>query len=217
MSRLIAERILDISDSFLQNILPYFSDEIDPGASDIDNYLKINGELRIKDNANIYEMMKELSPDKLWEGSWLRLKGSESMAGYADHRSYLYKGSLVDEQDHMGIDLASTANSPVQAANTGKIIFAERNGIYGNMVVIDHGQGIASLYGHLSDILVTKDQDVIKGDIIGHTGRTGLAGGDHLHFSMLVHGVFVNPIEWWDDHWIQDNITSKLELIEGQQ
>lgn len=208
---------LDVSDSFLQNVLPYFSDEIDPGASDIDNYLKINSELRIKDNEIIYEMMKDLSPDKLWEGSWLRLKGSESMAGYADHRSYLYKGSLVDEQDHMGIDLASTANSTVQAANNGKIIFAERNGIYGNMVVIDHGQGIASLYGHLSDILVTKDQDVIKGDIIGHTGQTGLAGGDHLHFSMLVHGAFVNPIEWWDDHWIRDNISSKLELIEGQQ
>jgi len=52
---------------------------------------------------------------------------------------------------------------------------------------------------------------VKKGDIIGNTGTTGLAGGDHLHFSMLVHGTFVNPKEWWDPHWIKDNITAKLQ------
>jgi murein DD-endopeptidase MepM/ murein hydrolase activator NlpD len=208
---------MNLSDTFLKKVLPYFSSEIDPGASDIDNYLKINRELRKTDNTLIYDLMKDVSREKLWEGSWLRLKNSAPMARYADHRRYLYNGSLVDEQDHMGIDLASLENSPVEAENSGRILFAERNGIYGNMVVIDHGQGIASLYGHLSDILVTKGQDVKKGDIIGHTGQTGLAGGDHLHVSMLVHGVFVNPIEWWDDHWIQDNITSKLDLLKIQQ
>jgi len=208
---------MNLSDSFLKKVLPYFSSEIDPAASEIDNYLKINRELRKTDNTVIYDLMKDLSPDKLWEGSWLRLKNSASMAKYADHRRYLYNGKLVDDQDHLGMDLASLENSPVEAENNGRIIFAERNGIYGNMVVIDHGQGVASLYGHLSDILVTKGQDVKKGDIIGHTGQTGLAGGDHLHVSMLVNGVFVNPIEWWDDHWIQDNITSKLELLKSQQ
>lgn len=208
---------MNISDSFLQNVLPYFFDEIDPLASDIDNYIKINSEMRIKDNALIYDLMKDLSPDKLWEGSWLRLKNSATKATFADHRKYIYNGDIVDEQDHMGVDLASTANSPVAAANNGSVIFAQKNGIYGNMVVIEHGQGLASLYGHLSDILVTNGQEVIKGDIIGHTGTTGLAGGDHLHFSILVHGVFVNPIEWWDDHWIQDNVTLKLDLIDSQQ
>jgi murein DD-endopeptidase MepM/ murein hydrolase activator NlpD len=207
---------MNLSDSFLKKVLPYFSNEIDAGASDIDNYLKINRELRKTDNALIYDLMKDVSQEKLWEGSWLRLKNSAPMARYADHRRYLYNGSLVDEQDHMGIDLASLENSPIEAENSGRILFAERNGIYGNMVVIDHGQGIASLYGHLSDILVTKGQDVKKGDIIGHTGQTGLAGGDHLHVSMLVQGIFVNPIEWWDDHWIQDNITSKLDLLKIQ-
>jgi len=208
---------MNLSDSFLKKVLPYFSNEIDPNATDIDNYLKINRELRKTDNAIFYDLMKDVSPDKLWEGSWLRLKNSAPMAKYADHRKYYYNSKLVDEQDHLGLDLASLANSPVDAENSGKIIFAERNGIYGNAVVIDHGQGIASLYGHLSDIIVTKGQDVKKGDIIGHTGQTGLAGGDHLHVSMLVHGVFVNPIEWWDDHWIQDNITSKLNLLKSQQ
>jgi murein DD-endopeptidase MepM/ murein hydrolase activator NlpD len=117
----------------------------------------------------------------------------------------------------MGVDLASLANSPIEAANGGKVLFAERNGIYGFTVVIDHGQGLASLYGHLSDIMVAPGDIVEKGALIGHTGQTGLAGGDHLHFSIMVHGVFVNPIEWWDDHWIEDNITLKLDLIKDLQ
>ena len=122
------------------------------------------------------------------------------------------KGEKIDEQSHLGIDLASLPNSPVQAANNGRVIFAGRNGIYGLMVVLDHGQGLASIYGHLSTIDVMLDQDVKKGDVIGHTGQTGLASGDHLHFSVMVNGVFVNPIEWWDAHWIKDNITDKLAL-----
>ena len=84
-------------------------------------------------------------------------------------------------------------------------------------MVIDHGQGLASLYGHLSEIKVVPGDMVKTGDIIGNTGQTGLAGGDHLHFSVLVNGVFVNPIEWWDSHWIKDNITRKLELIKKDQ
>jgi len=208
---------INLSDSFLQKVCSYFSEEIDPNAGDLDNYLKINKEFRLKDNALIFDLMKDVSPDKLWEGSWLCLKNAENKARYADHRRYLYNGKLVDEQDHLGIDLASIANDPIEAENNGKVLFAEKNGIYGNMVLIDHGQGIASLYGHLNDILVTKGQDVKKGDIIGHTGQTGLAGGDHLHVSILVQGIFVNPIEWWDDHWIQDNVTSKLDLIKSQQ
>jgi hypothetical protein len=203
---------MNLSDSFFRKILPYFAEEIDQTASDLDNFLKINRDLRKNNNDVLFNLMKNVSSDKLWEGSWLRLKDAAPMARYADHRRYLYNGRLVDEQDHMGQDLASLANSPVDAENSGKVIFAERNGIYGNAVVIDHGQGIASVYGHLSDITVKNGQDVKKGDIIGHTGQTGLAGGDHLHVSILVQGVFVNPIEWWDDHWIRDNVTSKLEL-----
>jgi len=143
----------------------------------------------------------------------MRMKNAATMARYADHRSYFYKGEKVDEQTHLGIDLASLANSPIKAANSGKALFAERNGIYGLTVVLDHGQGIASVYGHLSSMEVTTGQEVKKGDVIGHSGQTGLAGGDHLHLSILIHGVFVNPIEWWDAHWIEDNITKKLTLI----
>jgi len=70
-----------------------------------------------------------------------------------------------------------------------------------------------SLYGHLSSIAVKKGQMVSRGDIIGNSGMTGLAGGDHLHFSIIVHRTYVNPVEWWDSNWIANNITSKLEEV----
>jgi murein DD-endopeptidase MepM/ murein hydrolase activator NlpD len=81
-------------------------------------------------------------------------------------------------------------------------------------VVIDHGQGLSSVYGHLSKIEVSPGQEVKKGETIGVTGDTGLAGGNHLHFSVMVQGIFVNPVEWWDQHWIKDNVTKKLSLVE---
>ena len=122
----------------------------------------------------------------------------------------------MDEKFHLGIDLASLANSPVEASNRGRVVYADRLGIYGFTVVLDHGQGLLSVYGHLSKIQVTLGQEVMKGDILGLTGETGLAGGDHLHFAIMVNGVYVNPIEWWDDHWIEDNVSKKLALVEGQ-
>ncbi len=207
---------LNISDGFLKRVLPYFDYyELDPALSDVDKYVKINNELRKTDNNTLYELLKNTSPVRLWDGTWLRMKNAASMAQFADHRSYYYNGEKIDEQYHMGIDLASLANSPIEAANNGIVVFAERNGIYGLTVVLDHGQGLSSLYGHLSSINVTVGATVKKGDIIAYSGQTGLAGGDHLHFSVLVHGIFVNPKEWWDSHWIQDNITRKLNLIQN--
>jgi murein DD-endopeptidase MepM/ murein hydrolase activator NlpD len=135
------------------------------------------------------------------------------MAGFGDRRLYYYKGKKVDKQVHMGVDLASLANSEVPAANNGRVIFADHLGIYGIAVVLDHGQGLSSVYSHLSKMSVDPGQEVMKGDIIGITGQTGLAGGDHLHFGVMVSGVFVNAIEWWDSHWIQDNISRKLDLL----
>ena len=112
---------------------------------------------------------------------------------------------------HLGFDLASFANTPVLAANRGKVLFAGDLGIYGNCVVIDHGLGVQSLYGHLSSIAVKVGDVVAKEQELGKSGMTGLAGGDHLHFTMLVNGQMVNPIEWWDEHWIQDRVLRKLK------
>jgi murein DD-endopeptidase MepM/ murein hydrolase activator NlpD len=206
---------INISDSFLSHVMPYFSFyQFGSQTSEIEKYITVNNRLRKENHQTIESLESKSGPDKLWEGTWISLKNAATMSRFGDQRSYYYKGKKIDEQVHLGVDLASLANSPVPAANTGRVVFAERLGIYGLTVVLDHGQGLASLYGHLSELGVSPGQDVTKGDIIGHTGQTGLAGGDHLHFSVLVSGVFVNPIEWWDSHWINDNVTRKLALLD---
>jgi len=208
---------LNITDRYLKRILPYFSFyTLNPADTDIKKFLMINRNLR-KDNGSVfYNLRTETNPEKLWDGTWVRLKNAANMAGFADRRLYYYKGKKVDEQVHMGVDLASLANSKVQAANNGRVIFADRLGIYGLTVVLDHGQGLSSVYSHLSKIDVDINQEVMKGEAIGLTGQTGLAGGDHLHFGIMVSGMPVNPIEWWDSHWIQDNITRKLAFLKNK-
>jgi len=134
------------------------------------------------------------------------------MALFGDRRQWIFEGREIGESIHEGIDLASTEQAPIQAANSGVILFAGSLGIYGNTVIIDHGLGMISLYGHLSSIQVKEGQPVRTGDMIGKTGMSGLAGGDHLHYGIMVGGQFVNPIEWWDPHWIADNVKKKVEV-----
>jgi murein DD-endopeptidase MepM/ murein hydrolase activator NlpD len=122
----------------------------------------------------------------------------------------MYHGKKVDEQTHLGFDLSVVQQTPVPASNDGKVVFAGDLGIYGNCIVVDHGYGLQSIYGHLSHIEV-KPGDMVKRDRqLGRSGSTGLAGGDHLHFSMQVDGVQVTAVEWWDEHWIHDRVFSKV-------
>ncbi len=122
---------------------------------------------------------------------------------------------MIDQQVHLGVDLASVNQAPIPAGNSGRVVFAAPLGIYGNTVIVDHGCGLFSMYSHLSRIETELKREVKKGEILGRTGYTGMAGGDHLHFSMLVHGVFVNPVEWWDPHWIRDNIERKMNALQN--
>jgi murein DD-endopeptidase MepM/ murein hydrolase activator NlpD len=117
----------------------------------------------------------------------------------------------VDRQDHVGFDLSVVERYPIEAANDGRVLLAEYFGIYGNTVLIDHGAGLVSLYGHMSSIDVEVGESVTKSQILGRSGATGLAGGDHLHFGLFLQGVPVNPIEWWDPAWIRDHVTDRLE------
>ena len=102
-------------------------------------------------------------------------------------------------------------HSPVPAANRGKVAFTGEQGIYGNTIIVDHGFGLFTLYSHLSQIDVAEGQMVEKGESMGKTGMTGLAGGDHLHYGTLIHQTYVNPVEWWDDEWIKNNISAKID------
>jgi len=173
-------------------------------------FIRINGELRRMNADRIVELTKATSPTLLFKGPFTQLGNSQVEAGFADHRTYLHDGKEIDQQVHLGFDLAVTARIPVVAANDGKVLNASWLGIYGNCVILDHGMGIATLYGHLSSLDVKVGDTVAKGQTLGRSGMTGLAGGDHLHFTMLLNGRPVNPVDWWDPHWIQDRITRKL-------
>jgi len=180
-------------------------------------FLKINGELRAMNNNEIAALALKTATTRLWSGPFVQLGNSQVEASFADHRTYLYKGREIDQQFHLGFDLAVTANVPVLAANAGVVLNANWLGIFGNCIVIDHGMGVQSLYGHLSSFDVKVGDTVTKGQVIGRSGMTGLAGGDHLHFTMLVGGHPVNPVEWWDAHWIQDRVERKLTTPAGEQ
>ncbi len=205
--------VINISDGFLNSKMPEFSMMVagSENLSPVDTFLKVNQDVRRQNSTEIIRVTGKTESKKLWEGRFLRLPKSAPKAQFAERRTYRYKGRDIDKQVHMGVDLASIRQSPVPAANSGKVAFTGSLGIYGNTVIIDHGLGVFSLYAHLSSISRQEGQAVTRGDIVGRTGSSGMAGGDHLHFSMLVHNTFVNPIEWWDDTWIKNNISGKLE------
>jgi murein DD-endopeptidase MepM/ murein hydrolase activator NlpD len=201
-------RDLPIDDAFLDKVV----NEIDPGGSGdlLARFLKINGEMRRKNNQTLADLRLKTAGKFLWSGPFLPLTNAAVESAFADKRSYIYKGKKVDEQVHLGFDLAVTLHVSVPAANDGRVVWADNLGIYGNCVVVDHGYGLQSIYGHLSELAVKPGDMVKKSQSLGKSGSTGLAGGDHLHFSMQVDGVQVNPIEWWDEHWIKDRILSKV-------
>jgi murein DD-endopeptidase MepM/ murein hydrolase activator NlpD len=205
---------IDLPDAFLDRVVPAIlagTTEIKPEGSTLDKFLAINGDLRRKNAATIASEALKTAPGMLWGGVVFHpFTNNKVEAAFADFRTYLYQGRVVDKQVHLGFDLASFANAPVLAANRGKVLYAAELGIYGNCVIIDHGMGVQSLYGHLSSIGVKPGDTVEKEQVIGRSGITGLAGGDHLHFTVLVDGRPVNPVEWWDPHWIEDRILRKL-------
>ncbi len=205
---------MTLSENFLQQKMPEFQSHNPAlqGKTPLDTFIYVNGKMREENDNAIRDICRTSNPRQLWEGTFLRMKNAAPMALFGDKRKYLYHGTVVGESIHTGVDLASTTNAPVEAANHGIIAYAGYLGIYGNFVIIDHGFGFFSVYGHLNSIDVKKGQEIRKGDIIGHTGSSGLAGGDHLHFGMLVGGQFVNPQEWWDAHWIEDNVTKKMAI-----
>ncbi len=195
-----------ISDGFLDAKIPEFQQHYPEMQGEfINKYLYANSTVRDQNNSKISELCKNPWPERLWKDHFARMPGS-SRAGYADHRTYYYKGQAIDQQVHLGMDIASTSRAEVRAANIGKIVFSDYLGIYGNMILVDHGQGVFSLYSHLSQINVAPGDMVDQKTVLGLTGTTGMAGGDHLHFSMLVNGVFVTPKEWWDQHWVDVTI-----------
>ena len=202
-----------LTDGFFERVVPAIAARtpgFDDSGSLLDQYLVINGELRQAELDRVAALSAMSEPVFLWSGAFLQMPNTELKANFAQVRSYLYQGREVDRQTHLGLDLASTAHAPVPAPNSGRVVFAGWMTLYGNAVIVDHGYGLMSLCGHLSRVDVAEGDDVERGQIVGASGATGLAGGDHLHLEVFLHGQSVDPLEWLDPKWIDDNITSKL-------
>ena len=206
---------ISLDDRLLARIVPPILQnspelKVDDPSNFLASYLAINGELRRMNNETITNLSLESAPEILWRGPFKQLINTAVEAGFADQRTYVYNGNDVDHQVHLGFDLASTAAASVRAANRGRVLHAGWLGIYGNCVILDHGMGLMSLYAHLSSIAVSAGQLVESEAELGRSGATGLAGGDHLHFTMLLAGNAITPIDWWSAQWVQDRVLRKF-------
>ena len=210
-------RRIHLDKQFLKKIIPKLTNknpELLEEKDLIKEFVQVNNELRDLNHQTIKKISKRSSERILWTEPFSQLSQSKVESFFADHRTYFYKGVRIDHQDHVGFDLASVKHYPIEASNNGIIRYATNLGIYGKTVLIDHGCGLFSLYGHLSSISVEQEQKVNKGDIIGLSGTTGLAAGDHLHFGLFLQGIPVNPVEWWDRQWIQEHLWERINAIE---
>ena len=208
---------LTLSDSFLQSkVVPLVADAAARQGSPKDVFVAVNKKLRKENDDKITALTRKASPSILWKGAFVQLSNSKVEANFADHRTYVYNNEQIDSAYHLGYDLSVTKRYPVEAANSGTVVFAADLGIYGSTVILDHGIGLFTLYGHLSQIDVKVGDSVQQRQVLGRTGETGLAAGDHLHYGVYLHGVAVLPVEWWDSKWIEDNITPKLAGMTGE-
>lgn len=213
---------IPIDQRFLDRVVPAIASNtadlnVDTGSPEglLKGFLEINGSLRRKNNDAIAALAAKTQPRMLWQGAFAPMGNAQVESRFADRRTYFFGDKEIDRQVHLGFDLASLQQAPVLASNAGVVVYANYLGIYGNCVIVDHGLGVQSLYAHLSTITVKDGDTVTKGQELGRTGATGLAGGDHLHFTMLLQGTPVNPIEWWDPHWMEDRVFRKIRDAGG--
>lgn len=204
------QHTIEVTDQFMNKVLG----ELDPnGTGDpVARFVKINSEMRKANNKTLADLRFKTADRFLWSQPFQRQPHSAAEATFADVRSYMYHGKKIDQQVHLGYDLAVTQHVGVEASNDGRIVWAAPLGIYGNCVVVDHGYGLQTIYGHMSRIDVHVGDTVKRAQVMGLSGMTGMAGGDHIHFAMQLDGVQIDPKEWWDPHWIQDHIARRVDL-----
>ncbi len=205
------KRKINLSKSFIQQKAPEFEPMVPEVGDPLDTFLYVNGEIRRQNREKMAELAQQTSSVPLWQDRFIRLRGAAELALFADHRDYYYQGKPVDKAVHLGYDLASVAQAEIPAANDGEVVWADYLGIYGLCIVIDHGLGLQTLYAHMSQLDVQPGDMVVKNQVLGRSGATGMAGGDHLHFGVFVSGIAVQPLEWWDKNWLKNNIDGKLQ------
>jgi murein DD-endopeptidase MepM/ murein hydrolase activator NlpD len=130
-----------------------------------------------------------ITPRWLGDGAFLQPNNGKVFPNFGQRRIY----NDAPRSTHAGVDIASPQGDPIQAANAGNVVLASHLYLSGNAVIIDHGLGVFSFYGHMSKILVKRGQAVGKGDVIGKCGTTGRSTGPHLHWAVRVFDSRVDP------------------------
>ena len=209
---------IELSDKFLKGKIYDLASEFEEtdGVEDkLEQFKIINEDVRAKNEALIHKLASKVPTEMVYGfdiHKMYPLKNAAPVASFGDHRIYYYNGRKISEAYHMGLDLASVAMADIKTQNSGEVVFADYNGLYGNMPLIDHGLGLYTLYGHCSSLMVSKGDEVTPGEVIAKSGKSGYAMGDHLHFGVLVQGIEVRPAEWMDRKWIKLNITDVIKL-----
>jgi murein DD-endopeptidase MepM/ murein hydrolase activator NlpD len=141
---------------------------------------------------------KLVTPQKFWQGSFRRPNASRISTGFGVRR--YYNNVFASDYYHKGVDYAGGYGSPVVAPAAGKVRLVGKEDagfhVHGNVVGIDHGQGVLSIFMHLQDIEVTEGTFIEAGQRIGTIGSTGASTGPHLHWGLYVNEVAVDPVPW---------------------
>lgn len=169
---------------------------------------EIDQQARDEERARLRELWTKVTPSPLWEGSFQTPIQSfiEVSAGYGARRSYNGGPYLTY---HEGVDFSAYAGTPVVAPAAGIVTLAEPLYVRGGAVILDHGLGVFTGYYHLSTVLATVGQRVRPGDVLGEVGTTGLSTGNHLHWDLLINGIWVDAAEWQAqglDCWLLEGI-----------
>jgi len=209
--RTLPEASVNLPASFLENKVPDLARAAQVQTDDLTTaFQEVNTRVRRENEQRIREIASKTAPERLWTGPFAQWANSKVTSRFAEQRTYRIDGKDVSHATHFGYDLATTAGAPITASNSGRVLFAGELGIYGNCVIVDHGMGVVTLYGHLSSLEAKEGDAVEKNSVLGRSGATGLAGGDHLHFAILVGDAYVDPVEWWDEKWVREKIDEKL-------
>lgn len=202
---------IKLSDSFLNGKVSNLAEMygVEANADLLERFRFVNETMREKNEKLIHDItskVPDVQTDSFEQVPFYPLRNGKVVASFGDHRLYFYNGKKVSESYHLGLDFASVKMDKITVQNPSEVVFADENGIYGNMPILAHGLGLYTLYGHCSSMNVSAGEHVNAGTHIANTGMTGYAMGDHLHFGVLVQGIEVRPEEWMDRQWIQLNV-----------
>src|SRR3712207_5618342 len=149
--------------------------------------------IRAEEDQRLAPFFTPVTRPRLWEGRFTRPVPGQVVTSFGEQRTY-NNGPVVPH--HNGADIAVGAGQPVLAPGRGKVVMIEQLRLRGNVVVLDHGLGVYTLYAHLSTVDAQVGQTVEKGQPFAKVGSTGLSQGPHLHWELWVGGENVDPLEW---------------------